>query len=106
MSKYTRKGSGGWNFDLVSHRNLGTQAAPGLDSASIYSCALRQSTVSKKMGIREEQHCGEKVSKYSGILWEQNSLKYQHRKPTPYSAGPFYPTGFNLLPQAANLSGT
>lgn len=56
----TQKGSQGWNFDLVSHRKLGTQAAPGLGSAIIYSCALRQSTIRKKTRTKEEQQHGEK----------------------------------------------
>lgn len=61
----TREGSQGWNSDLVSHRNLGTQAAPGLGSAIIYSCALRQSTISRKMRTREEKQRGERISKGS-----------------------------------------
>jgi len=59
---------------LVSGRNVGSWVAPGLGSAILYSCALRQGGNSKKMGTREEKQCGETLTKDLGILWKCKNL--------------------------------
>lgn len=58
---------------LVSRRNVGSRVAPGLGFAVVFIPVLlgRMPTVRK---WEQEQH-GERISKDSGILWEQKNLK-------------------------------
>lgn len=86
----------------VSRRDV----APGPGSAIVCSSALRQGGNCKDMGASSM----ERQSARTWIFYGSRKIslnKYLYRIPTlqigDYS--PFYPTGFNLLPEATQLTG-